>query len=57
MNAIYDAVEVQIDQHRWYATVLIRRPDPESRPVEIYICADSEHSGLWVGSPSEHEEH
>lgn len=54
-TTITDATQVEIDHHRWYATVRITRPD--GTQLETFICADAEHSGLWVGHPDDHEEH
>jgi hypothetical protein len=52
---VFDATSVEIDQHRWYATIRIERPNDPA--VEIFICAEGEHSGLWMGDRADHEEH
>jgi hypothetical protein len=41
--------------HRWYASLTIARRNGDAE--EMYFCADSEHSGLWVGSADDHEDH
>lgn len=54
MNVVFDATQVEIDQHRWYADIRITRPDGSI--VEFRACAEGEHSGLWLGDPADHEE-
>lgn len=51
----YDATDVEIDQHRWHADIRIYHPD--GRTTTIRACADNDHSGLWLGDPSDHEDH
>lgn len=55
MKASWDATSVEIDGHRWHATIRINQPDGTT--AEILVCADWEHSGLWLGDPADHEEH
>ena len=50
-----DAISVEIDDHRWYATIRIARVDGTT--MEVYACAAPDHDGLWIGDPVEHEEH
>lgn len=55
MTTIDDARKVHIDEHRWYATITVQLNDGGER--QIYVCADGEHSGLWLGDPADHVEH
>lgn len=49
---IENATAVEVDQHRWYATIRVHRAGEE--PVDIFVCAQGQHSGLWLGPPDEH---
>ncbi len=55
MRVIYDATSVEMKVRRWDATIRISRPD--GTVTEFVVCAEGEHSGLWIGPPDEHEEH
>jgi len=55
MSVSLDAKHVEIDQHRWYATILVTRTDDSID--KFFICSEAEHSGLWIGDPDDHEEH
>lgn len=52
---ISDATSVEIDRRRWYATFRIERSDGTT--TEFFVCADGEHSGLWLGDRADHVEH
>jgi len=56
MREYYDVARVTIDEHRWYATIHVERSG-DAPDVDIVVCADSEHSGLWIGDWSAHGEH
>lgn len=47
------AERVEIDQHRWWADIRIVYADGVTK---IRVCAEGEHSGLWLGDPEDHVE-